>query len=178
MKVCQYCGTENADDAVNCVSCGANAFRNKCANCGTEFDGAFCPSCGVRAGETGRTCPRCGSRYYTNACPTCGFVPGQDRNSPVQQAPGYPKQRSVGKTILWIAGWLLFFPIPLTIIIARSRMQKWLKAVLIALLWLVVIFGLGRSEDGAATSSGGTAWKTAFVVGDVVLPGPDPGLFL
>lgn len=46
---------------------------NKCTNCGTEFDGNFCPQCGQkRAGEI--TCPQCGSKLASDAnfCVMCG----------------------------------------------------------------------------------------------------------
>ena len=48
MKICEFCGTANNDDAVKCSSCGSNSFKHKCNNCGTEFnEGNFCPKCGV-----------------------------------------------------------------------------------------------------------------------------------
>ena len=57
MKLCSFCGTENAADAVKCSSCGGNEFKYKCDNCGTVFtEGVHCPHCGVKAGQEARTC--------------------------------------------------------------------------------------------------------------------------
>jgi len=169
MKICQYCGTQNADDAARCTGCGGNAFRNLCSNCGTEFEGAFCPVCGVRAGDPGRICPRCKTRYFTNACPTCGFVPAQERGASEPAASAFPGKRSVGKTILWILGWLFCFPIPVTVLIARSSMKKWLKGVLIAAVWIFFIAAVNLApEDPSVTAQSG---KVACITEVTELPG-------
>ena len=51
MKICSFCNTENEDNAVQCVSCGANSFKYKCDNCGWQPADPtkaprFCPECG------------------------------------------------------------------------------------------------------------------------------------
>lgn len=39
---------------------------NKCINCGTEFEGNFCPECGESVLKT-KICPKCGAGYkYKN----------------------------------------------------------------------------------------------------------------
>lgn len=76
MKICEYCGTENRDDAVNCSACSANSFNPVCANCGHIIkEGQFCNFCGVKVGAEGTRCPNCDKLFYTNACPTCGYNP-------------------------------------------------------------------------------------------------------
>ena len=64
------------------------------------------------------------------------------------------------KTWLWVIGWICFFPIPLTIIIARSKkMQPTLKYTLIVVLWIFVIL-LGIFGGDADTSTSGQAEPT------------------
>lgn len=49
------------------------------------------------------------------------------------------KKRKVKKWV-WVVGWILCFPIPLTAIIVRStRMNKIVKGILIAFLWFFVV---------------------------------------
>ena len=72
MKICMYCESMNDDSAKVCTGCGANAFKNKCNNCGTVFRSAFCPTCGIKAGTQAKVCPQCGEKYFTPACPKCG----------------------------------------------------------------------------------------------------------
>ena len=55
----------------------------KCSNCGTEFEGSFCPECGTKEGidkskeETNpdkvyNKCKNCGTTYEGFFCPECG----------------------------------------------------------------------------------------------------------
>lgn len=153
MKICSFCNTENEDNAVKCVSCGANSFKYKCNNCGTVFaDGVHCPHCGVKVGQQARVCPKCNTQYYSNACPTCGYVPNgsemtattPDHNSvqPVQ-----PKR----KTWLWVLGWIFIFPLPLTLILLKKpNMSKGLKYGIIIAAWVVYAI---IAISGAASNS-------------------------
>ena len=144
MKICSFCNTENKDDAVKCVSCGANTFKFKCENCGTVFeDGAHCPHCGVKAGQEARKCPVCNTEYYTNACPTCGYVPGGKSSTsstpPANNAP-QPSAPPKRKTWLWVLGWIFIFPLPLTLILLKKQnMSKGLKYGIIAAAWILYI---------------------------------------
>ncbi len=50
---------------------------NKCKNCGTEFEGKFCPECGEKWLEpvdpnAPHTCKKCGAVYEGKFCPECG----------------------------------------------------------------------------------------------------------
>ncbi len=47
---------------------------NKCPNCGTEFEGKFCPECGESISNT-KICPRCGAECASGAkfCNMCGY---------------------------------------------------------------------------------------------------------
>ena len=74
MKLCNYCGSTQADDVKFCPSCGAADFSNRCPQCGTVFNSPFCPQCGIRPDAKQRSCPSCGTRYFSNACPNCGYT--------------------------------------------------------------------------------------------------------
>ncbi len=145
MKVCIYCGTESPDESAICSNCGAHEFQRKCSNCGTLLaDGQYCPKCGVKAGQKPKVCPNCGYEYYTNACPSCGYirVPGyENRGRTAAPDTGRAVKPAKRKTWLWVLGWIFIFPLPLTILVARSRkMNTFIKTVLIALAWIVYLF--------------------------------------
>lgn len=151
MKVCKYCGMNNPDSAQVCSSCGGSDFEHKCNNCGTLFDeGNFCPHCGVRAGMLPRRCPNCGTEYFSAACPTCGFIPNnQNRYSnPPTNNVVYVREpaKNKSKMWLWVLGWLFMFPIPLSILIYRSKnLSKNIRIAIIVVVWalflLICIFG-------------------------------------
>ena len=47
---------------------------NKCAKCGTEFEGNFCPECGTPS-QAPQKCPKCGAELKENIkfCNNCGY---------------------------------------------------------------------------------------------------------
>ena len=152
MKICSFCNTENEDSAIQCISCGANSFKHKCNNCGTEFtDGVHCPHCGVKVGQQARICPKCHTQYYSNACPTCGYVPNNSAaaNNTVQPVqPVKPKR----KTWLWVLGWIFIFPLPLTLILVKKQnIKKGLKLGIIIAAWvfyaMFAIIGMASNSD-------------------------------
>lgn len=72
---------------------------------------------------------------------------GRARVRATQEAERKKKNR-----VWWILGWIFFFPIPLTILIAKSKKLKpVLKIVLIAVLWvgLILIGALSSGKDNA-----------------------------
>ncbi|WP_308540638.1 zinc ribbon domain-containing protein [uncultured Murdochiella sp.] len=141
MKICQFCGAENPDSVAVCSSCGANAFKHKCENCGTVFaEGNFCPHCGVKVGSKAKICPRCGAEYYSAACPDCGYIPHSGRVMTVET---YAVSQPVKKrrTWLWVLGWIFIFPVPVTILVRRNT--KWnqaMKTALIAASWILYFY--------------------------------------
>ncbi|MBQ3330880.1 MAG: zinc ribbon domain-containing protein [Ruminococcus sp.] len=99
MKICDFCGTINTDEAMRCSSCGGSVFKYKCNNCGTflQEDQGYCPKCGIKAGQRARICPQCNTNYFSTACPTCGYLPGKVNNIVSAQQRGMmvcPKCRS------------------------------------------------------------------------------------
>ena len=148
MKICKYCGREANDSAANCASCGSNAFKNKCNNCGAIIEsGAFCSICGVKLGQQPKKCPNCGKEYYSNACPDCGYsalnqstaadtvVVNVFTNSTTGTSARTAKKK---KMWLWVLGWIFIFPVPLTILMLRNKtLNKWVRIGIIAASWLL-----------------------------------------
>jgi ribosomal protein L40E len=153
MKVCRFCGTENADAAKVCSSCGANEFKHKCGNCGTLFDeGNFCPKCGVKADAKAKKCPNCGAEYYSAACPDCGYA-NRNTETTVVYANITKQPTKKRKTWLWVLGWIFIFPVPLTILMLRNqKMNKWVRVGIIAIAW-IFYFGIAFTGRGSTNDS-------------------------
>lgn len=66
---------------------------------------------------------------------------------PAPSQPRAAEEREGHKHLFWwVMGWIFLFPVPLTILIARSRnIPKWLKALLIAGLWLAFVKIAGKT---------------------------------
>ena len=128
---------------------------------------SYCPCCGalqeIDPSQDYFTCRCCGeaspvskdlgrSRGGYQAPP----VPAQPARvfPPADQTYGSAPQKPRKKhTFWWILGWLFCFPIPLTILIARRlRMNKWVKAGIIAAGWIMyLLLGLRYGADHRKT---------------------------
>ena len=98
-----------------------------------------------------KICKNCNSKIEDDAlvCPYCGCVQkkGGRKNttqssSPVTRSSGgnnkAPQKKR--KTWLWVVGWLLFFPIPLTILLLRNqKLNKVAKYAIIAIAWIIYL---------------------------------------
>lgn len=73
----------------------------KCSNCGTEFEGSFCPECGTKEGidkskeETNpdkvyNKCKNCGTTYEGFFCPECGAKTGDASPAKTSDIAGAP----------------------------------------------------------------------------------------
>ena len=128
MKICKNCGAENPERNVFCENCGSE-FLHRCGNCGTEFEGNFCPNCGAKAEPPDQTSR--GTR-------------------PTEQ----PKKKvTFGRVLLWI----FFLPIMGIVAIWQSRRLKmpW-KIVLTGLIVLACVFYY-RPKRNKATAAQTTA---------------------
>ena len=63
-----------------------------------------------------------------------------------QYANPQPSPQPRRKTWLWVVGWIVIFPLPLTILIYRNQnIPIWLKALIIVAAWgAYLMLGLGR----------------------------------
>lgn len=147
MKVCKYCGVDNQDFVSVCPSCGGTEFEYRCNNCGTLFDeGNYCPHCGVRAGTKAKVCPNCKTEYFSAACPNCGYIVNNKPGN-IEYCERHTEKPAKNKNLwLWILGWILIFPLPLSILIYRNKnLSKKVRIGIIAGIWallfLIYIFG-------------------------------------
>lgn len=69
---------------------------NKCTNCGTEFEGKFCPECGAKWQEE-KICPRCGATLKSSVkfCNECGYAFAPADEPPLRPAPPERTQTAV-----------------------------------------------------------------------------------
>lgn len=87
-----------------------------------------------------KVCKYCGTEYFSAACPTCGFIPNnQNRysNPPTNNVVYYREPaKNKSKMWLWVLGWLFMFPIPLSILIYRSKnLSKNVRIAIIVGVW-------------------------------------------
>ena len=151
----------------------------KCPNCGAEIGAAkVCEFCGSQVPYemqkqqevmNKKGCPRCGSTNITFTRENQGEIKGKSGKRIVHQTVGFCKDcgatwypSNVGapvnkrKTWLWVLGWLLIFPVPLTILMLRKKeMKPALRYGIIAAAWIVyLIIGLsGRSSNNNAPTT-------------------------
>lgn len=71
-------------------------------------------------------------------------VPNQSDIPPYSARSSRPKKR---RTWLWVIGWLVIFPLPLTIIMLRNKkINKWIRLAIVAVAW-IVYFAIGMSGN-------------------------------
>lgn len=103
-------------------------------------------------------CQRCGTpmvfdqRIGAPVCPNCGA-----RSFPNQAQQNFQpqKKRGCGTTLLWVLGWLIIFPIPLTILMLRNqKLNKNIRYGIIAAGWIVyllfAVLGRGNNSDNSS----------------------------
>ena len=120
-----------------------------------------------------KICKNCNSKIEDDAlvCPYCGCVQkkGGRKNttqssSPVTRSSGgnnkAPQKKR--KTWLWVVGWLLFFPIPLTILLLRNqKLNKVAKYAIIAIAWIIyLIIAFSGSNSNNKTNKDNTGVTT------------------
>ena len=73
----------------------------------------------------------------------------EEYNASLQQEPQvvYQEQPKKRNTVLWVLGWIFIFPLPLTLIIYKSKtLPAWSKIFIIAAAWIVYIVLVVRSR--------------------------------
>lgn len=119
----------------------------KCPNCGGESTGQFCDFCGseMPKEKDGNTTINIINNYYSEE------KTKQYESKPLQENQ-QPKKKK--KTWLWVLGWILIFPLPLTILLIRKKtMKAGLKYGIIAAAWIIyfIIVCSGRGSDNGNT---------------------------
>ena len=156
----------------------------KCPNCGAEIgvNNKFCESCGSQISYGMKReqeqlnkegCPKCGSSNTTFTREKHGEIKGKSGTSVVIRTVGVCKdcghtwftdsgqyeQQKKSSLILWILGWLFFFPAPIMVLIWRKK-NTWNTKIKIAVtiaFWLVFfIIGLSDNKDTTSTENEST----------------------
>lgn len=65
------------------------------------------------------------------------YKPQEYKEQPVRYYEPAPKKKT--GIFWWVLGWIFFFPIPLTVLIGRSKMPLILKILLLTVLWGLVV---------------------------------------
>lgn len=137
-----------------------------CSHCGAHLK--------VDADKKEATCEFCGAKLliddevqhiqYDNA-EEAGYNFEKGRQRAIAEANKEKKEQTVivkvqkphkRRTWLWILGWLVIFPVPLTILLLRNeKMDKKLKYGLIACAWVVYfiigVSGAGKTKEDTTT---------------------------
>ncbi len=135
----------------------------KCQNCGAAIK--------INANQKEAVCEYCGAKFaiddevqhihYDNA-EQAGyeFEKGRQKAQAEQQAKNIHKstyaqqvsrQQKKNRIWLWVIGWIIIFPLPLTILMVRNKgLNKWLRIGIIVVAWMVY-FAIGAS--GGRTNS-------------------------
>ena len=102
----------------------------------------ICPQCGtqqeVDPTQDAAICRYCGRPFAVQTA-----VSAQQSGAYASPGPAYtpePSRPRKRHTFWWIVGWIFCFPIPLTILVARSRkLSGLIKVVIIAAAWIVYL---------------------------------------
>lgn len=147
---CNHCG--KLFEGLACPDCGirADAQAVKCPSCGRLYYASVCPHCGYSpAKERDRTRALEQQRLQLEKEKERRLAAESEENrlrleqqnrreKALKDEPAKKKRH----TLLWILGWLLIFPLPLTILLTRKKsgfFGKLLKTAVILLAWLIYI---------------------------------------
>ena len=143
-----------------------NLVSLKCPNCGATLNlqvyqnlkQAYCAHCGARLLIDDGT--RKVVHEYVNAeragyefekgrqCAQAEAAPQQVQYVPVYQEPVRYRKRH---TFWWVVGWILIFPLPLTILILRKNIH-WIAKILIVIAAWALYFGIFYFNGQASKS--------------------------
>lgn len=147
-KICEYCGTEippeqpQVDDNIGkCPKCGSSNIDFEREKVATERQYRSRKNY-VGSGRHGKSVSQ--STYRTiGVCQHCGYTWNPNAN----------KSKSNSKTWLWVLGWILIFPVPLTILLLRKQdMKPAVKYGIMAVAWilfLVIALSGGTGTEGS-----------------------------
>lgn len=138
----------------------------KCPHCGAEIgtNSKFCEACGSQISYSMRReqeqvnkqgCPQCGSSNIQFKREKQGEVRGKKSNRTIYRTVGfckdcgytwYPSSYDTNRAnnnnmVLWVLGWLFFFPAPVMVLVWRKK-NTWdlkVKIAVTVLFWLILI---------------------------------------
>lgn len=127
-----------------------------------------CPNCAapleIEEDNSKMLCPYCNStfiiddqikaKHYEEA--GYNFELGRQRareEFEQKYGPGnpYAQEPPKRKTWLWVLGWIFMFPVPISILVSRSKkLAVWLKAVIIIAAWVLYLAWIGSANQDDA----------------------------
>lgn len=147
---------------------------------------AICPQCGsqqeVDPTQDAAICRYCGKPFAVQN--TIGAfnerhietqTSGMDYRAYASPRPMYtePQKAKKRRTFWWVMGWIFCFPIPLTILVARSkRLGGLVKAVIIAAAWIVYLALGTRYRTISVERTPNTTERTPAIVETTSTPRP------
>lgn len=151
----------------NCPNCGAPMLVDKvsgecvCNSCGGTFildDESTTQNINFEGAE------EAGYQFEKGRQKAQAEAQSHSRASYAPTSTTVPKKR---RTWLWVLGWLFIFPVPLTILVYRSKkMEDKTKIIIIAVVWvLYLMIALLRGCSGAGGSGNSTAANNSNIRG-------------
>lgn len=136
-----------------------------CQFCGAESENSAnaCASCG--ANKFQYKCENCGTIFEGKRCPNCGVKAGAVIDHAVTES---VKKKKIWP---WVLGWLLIFPLPLTILMVRKKnIDKKTKMGVIVAAWILyfALAAFGKSSDRADTSKSSMISKSDSMKSDSI----------
>ena len=151
---------------------------------------AICPQCGtqqeVDPAQDAAICRYCGNPFSVEK----GISRFNERyvvmpeldDSPIERFPRMsqthfdePQKPRKKRLFWWVVGWIFCFPIPLTILVARSRrLSGLIKGIIIAAVWIAyLLLGL-RYRSSVTDRAPTTTERTPAIVETTATPRPTP----
>ena len=152
---------------MRCPNCGAAIPANKkfCEACGTQISYEMrreqeqinklgCPQCGssnvqFKRENQGEVQEKNAKRIIhttVGLCKDCGFTWYPTK---LEELKGFEEEPKKNNIILWILGWLFFFPIPVMVLIWRKKNTWNIKVkIAVTIVFWVLIYVLGSSGCG------------------------------
>lgn len=147
---CPYCGGEVGDNVI-CQYCGSKQpYNNRREQEKVNMSG--CPKCHSsniefnreKEGEVYGTKTRSVIRRTIGFCKDCGYT--WYPNNAYGSNSVLDEEKRKKNMILWILGWICFFPAPLMVLIWREK-NPWpkKKKIIVTIIFWVVFFIIGLS---------------------------------
>lgn len=103
-----------------------------------------------------KICRNCKKLIYDDAlvCPYCGCVNRNEYNRNIDTSNNVENiQNRKGRLWLWIIGWIFLFPVPLSILITKSKkINKTAKIAFLMLIWIIFI-AIGMKNNKSKSNS-------------------------
>lgn len=112
-----------------------------------------CPYCGadLKADESAKeiVCDYCDSKVPVSSAAESGSAAATAETATTTATTAAPAASEASGTtekrrshlLLWILGWIFLWPLPVTILVHRSKMPKLVKGLIIAAVWIIYAGG-------------------------------------